>query len=89
MIACQIGAQAFAEELQLAAGVQPHSATQGYAKEAHGSEQNAVDLEEGAAKVARGLAALERNMLNKITKPLGALCTGRGASSEGLLTRVA
>ena len=47
--------------------------TQGYAKEAHGSEQGAVDPEEGAAKVARGLAALERDMLNKITKPLGAL----------------
>ena len=65
--------QAFAEELQLAAGVQPHSVTQAYDKGANGSEEHEAALEEGAAKVAAGLAKLERDMLDKITKPLGAL----------------
>ena len=66
------GAQAFAEELQLAAGVRPHSVKQAQTKGAHGSAQHEAELEEGAAKVAGGLAKLERDMLNKITKPLGA-----------------
>ena len=65
--------QAFAEELQLAAGVRPHSVTQAYDKGGNGSDQHDADLEEGAAKVAAGLAKLERDMLDKITKPLGAL----------------
>lgn len=68
-----VWAQAFAEELQLAAGVPPQSVAQAHAKGARGNVQHEADLEEGAAQVAGGLAKLERNMLNKVTKPLGAL----------------
>ena len=49
------------------------SNAQAHATGAHGNVQHKADLEEGAAKVAGGLAKLERNLLNKVAKPLGAL----------------
>ncbi|KAK9831494.1 hypothetical protein WJX81_002371 [Elliptochloris bilobata] len=60
--------EAFAEELQLAAGVSPHTVGIGAAKGA-----GEAALEEGAAKVAAGLAKLERDMLDKITVPLASV----------------
>ena len=53
--------------------MRPHSVTQAYAKGANDSAQHEAELKEGAAKVAAGLAKLERDMLDKITKPLGTL----------------
>ena len=75
------GAQAFTEELELAAGVQPDmivgkdGGAGGAAARSAGSGAGRGQegfLEESTAEVLAGAAKLEQDMLYKITKPLGA-----------------
>ncbi len=69
--------QAFAEELQLSAGVRPDTegskeGGQAGAAAQGGRRISEEDMEAGTAKILAGVAKLEHDMLQKITKPLGA-----------------
>ena len=69
--------QAFAEELQLSAGVRPDTQGSKEGGQAGSTAQDArciseEDMEAGTAKILAGVAKLEHDMLQKITRPLGA-----------------